>query len=103
MSAQSTSQPVASSVDSIRLAGQVPLARVVDLAAERMGVRIEYDASLLTGAVTVRGESGLSPQELWDFMNLTLASRGFATIRTPGSETLSVVKLADAAALARAE
>jgi type II secretion system protein D len=101
--AQSSPQPGVQSAVSIRLSGQVPLARVVDLASERMGVRIEYDASALTGAVTVRGDSGLSPQELWDFMNLTLASRGFATIRTPGSETLSVVKLADAAALARAE
>src|SRR5262245_37296733 len=38
----------------ISLSGQVDLPRLVDLCAQRLGIRIEYDASTLKGTVTLR-------------------------------------------------
>ncbi len=92
--------------------GQLELARLVDLAASRAGVDIEYDSASLKGTATLRVSEGLSDTELWDLMNRVLASRGFTTVlqptgtlnnlSVPGSRgsrpSMSVVKVADAAA-----
>jgi type II secretory pathway component GspD/PulD (secretin) len=83
------------------LAGQIELARLVDLAATRLGLNIEYDASVLRGSVTLRLEAGLSDDELWALTNRVLAARGFTTIRLPGDGPISIVKLSDAQALSR--
>ncbi len=86
------------------LAGQVDLARLVDTAAQRLHVNIEYDAASLKGQVTLRLEGGLSDEELWQLVNRVLAARGFTTVRQPSSPgsppAYSVVKLADAPAAA---
>jgi type II secretory pathway component GspD/PulD (secretin) len=87
----------------ITLSGNVPLTRLVDVSAAQLGVRIDYDPAQLQGAIILRDQSGMTPEQLWDFTNIALASRGWTTIRQPGSEVLSVVKLADAANLARTE
>lgn len=87
--------------------GQLELARLVDLAATRADVDVEYDAAALKGVVTLRA-SELSDTELWELMNHVLASRGFTTVRQPKSAaaadaarsrrpSMSVVKLSDAA------
>lgn len=79
------------------LSGQVELARLVDLAAQRRGVRVEYDPALLRGTTTLRADVPLSDDELWSLMHHVLALRGFTTVKPAGSEVLSVVKLMDAA------
>lgn len=83
-----------------RLAGQVELARLIDLASERLRLNIEYDESALKGTVNLRLGAGVSDAELWALVNQLLAVRGLTTVRSSG-ETISVVKAADAANLAR--
>jgi type II secretion system protein D len=82
------------------LAGQVELARLVDLAAERMKLAVEYDSSVLKGTVTLRLTAALSDSELWDLTNRVLAARGLTTVRTRPEGPLSVVRLTDASGLA---
>ncbi len=82
------------------LAGQLELARLVDYAAERLKLNIEYDSASLKGNVTLRLGAGVSDQELWELTNRVLASRGFTTLRMPGSDVVSVVKVTEALGLA---
>ncbi len=102
--AQSPAVRVPPDAPTTTLAGQVELARLVDTAAQRLHVNMEYDAASLKGQVTLRLEGGLSDDELWQLVNRVLAARGFTTVRqatSPGSPpSYSVVKLADAPAAA---
>lgn len=82
------------------LAGQIELARLVDLAAQRLKLNVEYDAAALKTPVTLRLEAGLTDDELWLLVNRVLVSRGYTTVRMPGKSAYSVVKLQDAASLA---
>lgn len=95
-----TGQPDAAS---LRLASQMELARLVDLAAARLGIAVEYDPALLKVSVTVRLEDSLNDAALWDMTNQVLATRGFTTILPPGARAFSVVKLAEAASSAAVE
>ncbi len=85
------------------LSGQLEVARVVDLAAERLGINVEYDAAKIKGLVTLRLGGGITDEELWQLTNRLLASRGFTTVRRAGEETISVVPLAEAIDAARVE
>lgn len=80
------------------LSGTIAISRMVDLVAKRLNLEIEYDASILKGEVTLRADR-VSDAELWALTNRLLASRGFTTVRMPGSSTVGVVKIADAANL----
>lgn len=91
-------QPVRSAT-ALSLAGQIELARLVDLASQRLHLNIDYDESALKGTVTLRLGGSVSDDELWLLVNQLLASRGFTTVRGDAG-TLSVVKLADAQGLA---
>ncbi len=84
-----------------QLAGEIELARLIDLCAARLGLNIEYDASVLRGTVTLRLGSAVSNEQLWALTNQLLVSRGFATVRMPGDDVLSVVRLTDAAGIAQ--
>ncbi len=87
----------------LQLQGEVDLARLVDLCAQRLDLTVEYDASVLKGKVTLRLNESLTDAELWDLTNRVLGLRGFTTVRLRGNdgrEMLSVVRLADAAGLA---
>ncbi len=80
---------------SVTLAGQTDVARLVDLASERLGVRVEYDPAVLKGAVTVRGgggagDGGIPDSELWEAVNAALAGRGFTIIRAGNAATPAV-------------
>ncbi len=79
------------------LAGQLELPRVVDLTAQRLNVAVEYDPALLKGTATLRQDTALSNDQLWDQVNQLLASRGFAVVRGPGAVSYSVVAVANAA------
>jgi len=80
--------------------------RLTDLlggAAAAIGVPIDFDEGELQAAVTVRIPSAVTPEELWEIAGLALSSRGLTTIQVPGGAALSVVKLDQAAGLARLE
>ena len=89
--------------DSLVLNGDVELRALVDLAAERLDLNVEYDRSALRGQVTFRLGEPLADAELWNLTNRLLASRGYITIRQAGESTLSVVSMGDAADLAELE
>jgi type II secretory pathway component GspD/PulD (secretin) len=89
--------------DSIAPASQLELSRLLDLASQRLSLRIDYDPSILKGQVTLRLPDAISDAELWALTNQLLAQRGFTTVRAPGAQTLSVVRAADAPQLARLE
>src|SRR5688572_22667472 len=63
----------------LTLTDQLELARLVDMAAQRLKVNIEYDAALLKGTVTLRLGAGVTDAELWELTNRLLATRGFTT------------------------
>jgi type II secretory pathway component GspD/PulD (secretin) len=86
-------------VETIDLAGQIELARLVDLASERLYLNIEYDAQALKGTVTLRLGGDVTDDELWTLVNRLLSARGWTTVRMGDDGTLSVVKLADAASV----
>ena len=65
------------------------LARLVDLCAEKLQIKIRYEPGQLTGAVPA--VEGYSDLELWALTNRALASRGLTTIQKPGEEALTVV------------
>ncbi|QKK07471.1 MAG: hypothetical protein HND58_04390 [Planctomycetota bacterium] len=78
------------------------MARLIDLAAERLGLTINYDTKL-SGTVTLRLNTPMTDEELWALTNRMLASRGFTTIRMADDDALTVVQLSAAAGLARVE
>ncbi|MFG0260556.1 MAG: secretin N-terminal domain-containing protein, partial [Phycisphaerales bacterium JB041] len=98
-----TAQPLRAQPEpATRLRSVVELPRLVDLAAERLGLNVEYD-SRLTGSVTLRLHGDLDDTDLWALTNRLLAARGFTTVLMAGDETFSVVPLTSAASLTRVE
>jgi general secretion pathway protein D len=87
----------------IVLSGRIPLARLVDLSAERLDLSIEYDPASLNGDVTLRLGKPLTADELWSLTNTLLTQRGFATVSRAGSGVYSVVPIRSAAGSARVE
>ncbi len=87
------------------------LPRLLDLVALRLKVQIDYDPAspLLKGQqVTLRGGDGanggaISDGEVWAVVSRLLVQRGMTSVRAPGSPSITVVKLEDAARLARIE
>jgi len=90
---------------SVQLSGQLDVARLVDLAAARVGVSVTYDGTVVTGQATIRAGENLSDLELWDLASQALLSRGFAAVRTPGAldKSFAIVKIAEASGVARVE
>lgn len=84
------------------VSGQMDLARLVDLASQRLHLNIEYDAAALKAPVTLRMGTSLTDDELWTLVNRVLSSHAFTTVRVPGQSAYSVVKVSEAAGLARA-
>ncbi|MBX3410409.1 MAG: hypothetical protein KF859_11055 [Phycisphaeraceae bacterium] len=85
----------------VALAGQIELGRLVDICADRLKLRVDYDAATLKGTVTLRIPDSVSDAELWELTNQVLAHRGFTTVRTTDSKSISVVKSTEAGAMAR--
>lgn len=93
-------QPEVPGADRLTIASQIELPRLIDLAAARLTVKIEYDPAVLKGSVALRGLDAMDGEQLWDLTNQLLAARGFTTVKPPGATAFSVVRLQDAAALA---
>lgn len=87
----------------VAMASQLDLARLIDLCADRLKLRIDYDPGAIKGQVTLRMPDSLTDAELWALTNQLLSQRGFTTVRAPGAQTLSVVKATDAPQVARIE
>lgn len=87
----------------IALADDIELAPLVDFVASRLGLNIEYDASVVQGSVSLRLGGELSDAELWALTNRLLATHQLTTVRVSTEDTLSVVRIAEAASLARVE
>jgi len=86
----------------LALAEETTLAALVELCAEQLDVRIEYEArALQSETVTVRVPGGIGAQELWPLTNQLLESRGFTTVEKAGGTVLQVVKLNEAGRAAR--
>ena len=85
------------------LSERLALSALLDLAAERLGLDVEYDPALLGDEVTLRLRGGLGDEELWALANRLLASRQLTTVQRPGEGTLGVVRLQDAGRWARIE
>jgi len=96
----------ADAIDDVKIdvSSRVSLARLVDLSSQQTAVAVDYNpAELERITVAIRLPSGVAPRELWELTNQLLAQNGFTTVRPPGATTMSVVKIADAAGLARLE
>jgi general secretion pathway protein D len=89
--------------DKSLLSEQVDLARLLDLCSNRLKLDLEYDPAVVKGSLTFRFNAGVTDDELWSLTNRLLATHGFTTVQTSAARTLSVVKLAEAAGLARIE
>ncbi len=86
------------------LSGEVDLARLVDFGAQRLGLKVDYEARTLQGlTVTLRLESAVTDDQIWNLASQLLAARGFTSVRAPGDGTLSIVKISEAAGMARIE
>ncbi len=87
----------------VTLSGQVELARLIDVSAQRLGMRVTYDESQLRSRVTLRQDQPLSDRDIWAMTNRLLAEQGLTTVWAADDETVAVVKLASAAQVARIE
>jgi general secretion pathway protein D len=85
------------------LSEQIDLARLLDLCSQRLKLDLEYDPTVVKGSLTFRFNAGVTDDELWSLTNRLLATHGFTTVQTSAAKTISVVKLGDAAGLARIE
>ncbi len=101
---QSNGQMQAVTTPSIELAGQLDLARLLDLAAKQLNISIDYDAAAMKQqTVTIRPTGSLDPRGLWALTNRSLYQRQLTTVQIADMPGVSVVKLEDASKLARIE
>jgi type II secretory pathway component GspD/PulD (secretin) len=87
-------------VQDVALPDTIKLSRLVDVAAEVSGQGYSYNPADLETTVTVRVPGGFTREQIPALLSHVLASRGFTTVRTPGSPLLSVVKLEQAGGMA---
>lgn len=73
------------------LSGSLELARLVDLTAQRLSLRIEYVPAQLTGSTTLRGD--IADSELWSMTNSRLAEAGWTTIAAGAPKQFKIAKL----------
>lgn len=101
--AQAPAAATSASDEGSLLSEQIDLARLLDLCAARLKLNLEYDPAVVKGTITFRFTEAVSDEQLWTLTNRLLASHGFTTVQMAGEKTLSVVKLAEAAGVARIE
>lgn len=87
----------------VALAEELALDELVLIWTRFLDVPLEYDPTKLGGTVRTRAGLAYSAAELEDLVQRELVARGLTTVQPPGSESLRVVALPDAAALARVE
>ena len=82
---------------------EVEITHLLDVCAGLIGVPIEFSRTELSGTVTLRQPGFTSAEAVLEATNRALFQRGFTTVQMPGGPGLTVVKVADAAAMARLE
>lgn len=87
----------------LELAGQISLARLLDIVSTRAKVSVEYDPALLTSQRVALRSDGQTTAEVWQLANRQLVQHGLTTVRTPEGDGFAVVSITDAARLARRE
>ncbi|MFI4915131.1 MAG: secretin N-terminal domain-containing protein [Phycisphaerales bacterium JB060] len=90
---------VARAQELVHLPAEVELARLVDLSAERLGLRITYEPRQLAGSFMVRSGQGLEDEALWALTNELLVQKNLTTISTSNGSTgdgLTIVQLNEA-------
>ena len=85
----------------VALNGVVELKQLVDLAAARLDLNIQYDARELEGSVTLRLGASVSDPELWSLTNHVLRARGFTTVRSRDGTFVAVTRAERAVDLGR--
>lgn len=81
----------------------VELSDLLDVCVAALDLPLEYPEGTLSGSVTLRSGPGMTTEELWAVTNRHLARKELACIQAPDEEVLSIVRLQDAATLARIE
>lgn len=84
-----------------QLPPSIEIARLIDLAAQRLRLTIDYDPAILPSQpITIRLGEPLSDPELWAFLNRALALRGLATVKGGAGNAYVIARLADAPGIA---
>lgn len=81
----------------------IELGDLLDACGAILGFTVEYSPTEVIGAVSVRIDRGMSPEEVWQVAQRALVSRGLISVQPPGSDVLQIVPLASAASGARLE
>lgn len=83
--------------ESLIISGEMPIARLLDLAASRSKINLQYDRSVVgTATAVVRTSDGLTDSELWAAVHAALNSRGLTIVQAGSGGHLQVVRLQDA-------
>lgn len=85
----------------VRLAGQIDLVRVLELAAARKGIPIQYPDEIARHGFTVRTAISMSDDEIWLLALGLLQAQGYVVVDVAGGHGMSVVQTSQAAAVAR--
>ena len=81
----------------VNLTEQNNLAAMVELSAEQLGISLDYPRDALQRmTLNLRLAESLTKQQLWDVTNRLLVENGYTSVRSPGDELLSIIKLPDA-------
>lgn len=83
--------------------GEITLEAMIDSCSALRGVPITFERGTLDQVIRVQPNVGMTPNEIWRMAHREMMQRGLTTVQSPGSDTLSVVPLGDAASLSRVE
>lgn len=83
---------------------RVPLRELLGALASASGLMLDLGGREVIGTIEVASdERGVTVEQLWRVVNEQLAANALAIVQRPGHEALSLVKLSEAAGLARIE
>ncbi|MEN1705237.1 MAG: secretin N-terminal domain-containing protein [Planctomycetota bacterium] len=77
----------------VQVNDRLPLAQLLQLAADRNGIQLELDPALLSNqTVQLQIADGFTDAELWDLATALVESRGFTTVPRAGGAVVSLVR-----------
>lgn len=82
---------------------EITLGELLMLCADEVGVKLDLDPAKLAVAVKPRPGERYDAQRAWQLAQHELAAAGFATVQPPGSTSLRVAPIGEAASAARVE
>jgi type II secretory pathway component GspD/PulD (secretin) len=81
----------------------IDLGTLIEISARALNRHIEFERDKVTGNVAVDRPGNFTEAEIWQIANRELYLRGLASVQPPGTDSLRIVPVGDAAALARLE